>query len=464
MLFHQWFRNGLTQPRTGRISRPRLPGRGRLRPRMEQCEDRTLLTSYMAGSVSDLIKYINAANTAGGTNTISLTAPGASPYVLTAVDNTTDGATGLPVISGGGKNVAADILNIIGNGDTIERSTASGTPAFRLFDVPSGASLTLQNLTLQNGLAFGSGTSAEGGAIYNTGTLVLIGVKVQANVAQGSNGVTDKHGDGTAGGPAAGGGIWSNGSLTLGNGTLVQNNQAIGGTGGFATGSRSINQLKPGVGGNAFGAGVFLAGGAGTFTGVAVDNNVAVGGLGGAAFNGIDGDIYAGAGNGSGGGVYIAAGTVALSSDTVDGNQAEGGTNPGEDNDGSAYGGGIYLAAGTVTLSNDTVAANSAAATGGTVSGGNLPQAAGGGIYIASTATATFCNDTVESNSAATLFAANVNQTAGAGIYIAPGATVFIDLAKVDGLDPTVVTMNTDNPGPAASTDNIDGAYILQNC
>jgi hypothetical protein len=443
------------------MSRPRPPGRGRLRPRLEQFEDRTLLASYPAASVSDLIKYINAANTAGGTNTISLTAPAASPYVLTAVDNTTDGATGLPVISGGGRNVAADVLNIIGNGDTIERSSASAAD-FRLFDVKG--SLTLQNLTLQGGIAFGSGTSAEGGAIYNTGTLVLSGVKVQANVAEGSNGVTDKHGDGTAGGPAAGGGIWSNGSLRLENGTQVQNNQAIGGTGGFATGSRSINQLKPGVGGNAFGAGVFLAGGAGTFTGVAVDNNVAVGGLGGAAFNGIDGDIYAGAGNGSGGGVYIAAGTVALSSDTVAGNQAEGGTNPGEDNDGSAYGGGIYLAAGTVTLSNDTVAANSAAATSGTVSGGNLPQAAGGGIYIASSATATFCNDTVESNSAATLFAANVNQTAGAGIYIAPGATVFIDLAKVDGLDPTVVTMNTDNPGPAGSTDNIDGTYILQNC
>jgi hypothetical protein len=54
-------------------------------------------------------------------------------FTLTAVDNTTDGATGLPVIA------ANDTLTIVGNGDTIQRSTASGIPAFRLFDVASGA-------------------------------------------------------------------------------------------------------------------------------------------------------------------------------------------------------------------------------------------------------------------------------------------------------------------------------------
>jgi hypothetical protein len=123
----------------------------------------------------------------------------------------------------------------------------------------------------------------------------------------------------------------------------------------------------------------------------------------------------------------------------------------------------MYLAAGTATLSNDTVAANSAAA-----NAGNLAplQAAGGGIYIASTATATFCNDTVESNSASSgPEVSSANVTGGGGIYIAPGATVFIDLPKVDGVDPTVVTNNTDNSRfTDGSTDNIDGAYILQNC
>ena len=50
--------------------------------------------SYTAASVSALIADINAANTAGGANTITLTAPTTSPYVLTAVNNSTDGATG----------------------------------------------------------------------------------------------------------------------------------------------------------------------------------------------------------------------------------------------------------------------------------------------------------------------------------------------------------------------------------
>jgi hypothetical protein len=61
MRWHHWFRNGLSQPRQHRISRPRSPGRGRLRPRLEPFEDRTLLASYTAFSVSDLIADINAA-------------------------------------------------------------------------------------------------------------------------------------------------------------------------------------------------------------------------------------------------------------------------------------------------------------------------------------------------------------------------------------------------------------------
>src|SRR5262249_41814723 len=154
----------------------------------------------------------------GGANTITLVA--GTTFTLTAADNTADGANGLPVIANN------DTLTIIGNGDTIERSTASGTAAFRLFDVARGGSLTLQNLTLQHGLAFGSGSSSEGGAIYNRGTLDLNGVTVQANRAEGSSAKRSISGQ-----DAAGGGVWSNGTLTLENGTRVENNEAEGGTG-----------------------------------------------------------------------------------------------------------------------------------------------------------------------------------------------------------------------------------------
>src|SRR6516165_2672706 len=168
---------------SGRRSSPRRrrPDYG---PPVEALECRTLLTAYAAATAAQLVADINAANKAGGTKTITLTASTTSPYILTGVNNTADGANGLPQIA------RKDNLTIIGNGGTIERSTAAGTPAFRLFDVASGASLTLQNVTLENGLAFGSGSSADGGAIYNQGSLDLIGATVQNNAALGASGAS----------------------------------------------------------------------------------------------------------------------------------------------------------------------------------------------------------------------------------------------------------------------------------
>ncbi len=130
-----------------------------------------------AGATVSLRDAINAANNSGGSNTIAL--PAGSTYDLTTADNATDGANGLPVITAPG-------VSIWGKGSTIERDTLA--PAFRLFDVSSGASLTLQNLTLSNGLADGTGTAAEGGAILSSGTLTLNNDIVQDNQASGSRG------------------------------------------------------------------------------------------------------------------------------------------------------------------------------------------------------------------------------------------------------------------------------------
>jgi hypothetical protein len=76
----------------------------------------------------DSIVSSEAIIAAGGSNTITLTARTTSPYVLTAVNSTSDGATGLPLIA------ANDNLTILGNADTIERSTAAGTPDFHSGD------------------------------------------------------------------------------------------------------------------------------------------------------------------------------------------------------------------------------------------------------------------------------------------------------------------------------------------
>ena len=91
-----WTRRLFAQsPRAGRSAAARR------RPAIEALEERALLTGYSAANVSDLIAAIVSSNTAGSANTITLTADTSSPYTLAAVDNTTDGATGLPVIAAG---------------------------------------------------------------------------------------------------------------------------------------------------------------------------------------------------------------------------------------------------------------------------------------------------------------------------------------------------------------------------
>jgi len=194
MRLRQLYQRYLRGPATGGCSRRAAARRRGRNPRLEQLEGRTVLTSFTAATVSDLIADIHAANQAGGANAITLVAPMPSPYVLTAVDNTTDGPTGLPVIA------ANDNLTIVGNGDVIARSTTAGTPNFRLLNVAAGATFTLQNLTLQGGLALGAGVSAEGGAVYNQGTLDLKGTTVQHNTAQGLYGVGSAAGQSAAGG------------------------------------------------------------------------------------------------------------------------------------------------------------------------------------------------------------------------------------------------------------------------
>ena len=244
-------RNLIRSPRRTRRPAPKLHRRGRLL--LEQLEDRSLPSTYYAATVSDLIADINAANQAGGSNTVLLAAN--TTFDLAAANNGTNGGNGLPVIA------ANNNLAIIGQGgDVIQRDPFSYYD-FRLFDVAGGASLTLTDLILQNGHVSGavSGNStADGGAIYNQGTVVLNAVTVQNNVVYG--GFYDPS--------PAGGGIWSTGALTLENGTSVQGNRVAGDLG---TNKR---------GGDAFGGGLYIAGGTAYLTGAAVTNNSAVGGDG----------------------------------------------------------------------------------------------------------------------------------------------------------------------------------------
>jgi hypothetical protein len=452
-----------------------------------------LLTAYTAATAAQLIADINAADKSGGASTITLTAPSASPYVLSAVNNNANGANGLPVI---GTNKAVN-LTIIGSGDLIERSQAAGTPAFRLFDVAGGSSLTLESVTLQNGLAQGSGAAADGGAVYSLGSLTLIGATLQDNTAQGINGADGQaikgapkkpqpgSPNGQPGADAAGGALWSSGSVTLEGGSVLQQNQAQGGQGGagaslLAVGSGGAPLDVGGAGGSAFGGGLYEAGGSVTISDATLALNTASGGAGGNFGNFIETSGGAG-GVGAGGGLYVAQGSLTVSSTLVQSNQALGGsggdpsgqaqTVPG--NGGDAYGGGIDVAGGTASIAMTNLVSN--VATGGNsgaiFSFEPIPDPAnafGGGLYFAG-GSSTLTNDTVSGNGAfegalsydppAPGFQTFGGPTAGGGIEIAAAATVSLDTFTLNNTANNYIGPNFD--GGPSEINNINGTYIL---
>src|SRR5262245_6549535 len=258
-------------------------------------------------TVSQLIADINYANSVGGAITINL-APGAT-FDLKSADNTTDGGNGLPVL-GGTKAVA---LTIIGNGATIERIqviSRYGTVKnpFRLFDVASGASLTLDNVTLKGG---------SSGAILNHGTLNVIHGSILSN--------------------NYGSAIYNNGGMVMVGESTLSNNQSSGIYN--ASGTVTINNSALSSNYAFSGGGIYNDGGT-----VAVNNSVLSG----------DGARF-------GGGIYNHAGTVTVSNSALSGNSAWHADYPWSNGDG----GGIYNTGGTLTISSSILSGNSADGNGG---------------------------------------------------------------------------------------------------
>ena len=161
------------------------------------------LAATVPCSAASLVSAITTANSTNGTITLT----SACVYTLTAINNTTDaGGVGLPVITGK--------VTIQGSGATITRSTASGTPVFRIFDVASAGTLTMSSLTISNGLA--SNGNQGGGGIFNHGTLTISGTTFSGNSAPSSTGTS-------------GGGINNSGTLNLSTSTFTGNSAQEGG-------------------------------------------------------------------------------------------------------------------------------------------------------------------------------------------------------------------------------------------
>lgn len=162
------------------------------------------ITVNCTAGVPGLKEAINKANnktTNPGLDTISLEGP--CVYSLTTFDNykALFGPNGLPFIT--------DPLVINGNGATIERSPQA-TQEFRILYALTG-NLTLQELTIQNGVGINSG-----GGVAAQEDLTLVNVVIKGNRARSN-----------------GGGIYALGATVI-TGSRFENNHAVDGGGLYA--------------------------------------------------------------------------------------------------------------------------------------------------------------------------------------------------------------------------------------
>ncbi len=379
--------------------------------RLERLEDRTTPVTFTvtnaddagAGSLRDAIHQANGDGFDNfGTNDIVFAPAMAGQTInLTTVGNEEVGPSALLV---------GTVSFIHGSGQTITRGP--GAPSMRLFYVTEtgfSAGLTLEHLTLSNGLAQGGpgggggvsggggGAAGLGGAIYDKrgdfGSPVnLIDCTLTGNKAVGGFAVSGLRGGGGLDGPgeaitdptmSAGGGNPHGGHI---------GGYAPGFGGGGASGWFVQTPGQPGDGGGGGGGGYgggggggssnkdFGAGGNGGFGGgggggVAAPQAGAAGygaGAGGRTLGG-----GGGGGAGMGGAIFSQGATVTITDSTITGNAAIGGDSLGGGG-GGGLGGGIFNYEGSVTLTNVTDVGN-VVATG--TGGGAAGPADGGAVY-----------------------------------------------------------------------------------
>jgi len=219
-----------------------------------------------------------------------------------------------------------------------------------------------------NGGDGGAAGSAWGGAVFNSGTLVLIESIFSGNSTTGGDGAaggvsgagiwSGRGGEGSAGGLAGGGAVYNTGTLTA-TGCSFDNNAVVGG-GGAAGGTEDRREGNGASGGDAWGGAILNLGDA-RFVNCTFYADAVTGGDGGAgAVSGLFGGDGGRGGDGWGGGLHT-QGKVVLEHCTFDGNGCTGGTGgaagsssvAGEDGaDGRVLGGQLANDGGEVRLRN----------------------------------------------------------------------------------------------------------------
>ncbi len=438
------------------------------------------LRSAVVGASSGDTIVFNPTLVAGGPVTITLTIAG----------DFTFGPSALVV-------PAATTLTIQGptgnNGITISRSTVN----MRLFTVKSTGNLTLNNITLQDGVATGGtggsttgnaggggGGAGLGGAIFNAGSLTIQGCTLVGNTATGGDGGAENQtvfngagggggglggngGDGFSNSSSAGShGGGGGGTQTAGSAGTVSAGGAggTGGTGG-ASGTGTEPGTASGAGGGGGGPGNSGAGGAGGIGGggggspSAADG--AAGGFGGGG--GGSGELNTGgAGGFGGGGGGSFTGTANGGFGAGNGGTGSGGGGGG----GTGAGGAVFNLQGTVTLINSTVFGNSAlGGNGGTASVGTPSSSGtgnGGGVFNLN-GTMTLTNVTVAKNTAdsgSDLY--NLTQAATNGITAAAATLTLQNCIVSDALGLGLEITNTQGSGAQTATCDASAKNIVQ--
>ncbi len=224
--------------------------RRRIRPTLLELEGRTLLSTIVVNNPTDtpvagetdLRQAIVQANTNGGAETITFDKTAFNTPRTIHLDPTR------------GQLVLNDPTGTVAITGPSAGLTISGNAATRLFEIGSGAKVTISGLTLTGGLA------TDGAAVLNAGNLTLSQDVLSADVAQG----------------VAGGGLFGDGA---GRGGAVENEAGATLTVSQSTFARDL-ALGGSGGGNAFGGAIDNEAGTvtinqNTFTG---DQAVAAGG------------------------------------------------------------------------------------------------------------------------------------------------------------------------------------------
>ena len=367
------------------------------------------MNSPKVGIASIAVAAAAALSCATGASAVTVTSTGDTGActlrgaINAAASNNSSTACG-PVVSGGttpinlpantytpfdGELVVPAGANIAINGDNVNNPLSTKIDALgasRVFNISSGASVTLSGVTVTGGRTPDSPVGPSiyeivpvpnGGGIINKGSLTIDHSVIQGNrTGDGGNGhpAQPEGAGGSAGSGGSGGGIYNNDGASLNiNASVIKNNlTGSGGTG--ATGGNGVGGLGHFPNGSAGGTGGYGGSGGGIYnsnTGSVLINNSTISGNGvGRGGDGGMGGMGAGA-TPTGTGSFFGAGT---GGDGGDG--GNGGRQYRKDQgtfwDYTLGGGGIY-SLGTLTVTNTTISDN------GTGAGGNGgPSGVGG--------------------------------------------------------------------------------------